>query len=202
MSVAGGPRQGYHHGDLRQALIRASLELVEEQGAAQFSLADACRRAGVSTAAPYRHFSGKQAILETLIEAGFDQLSERFLEVTRNRGGSATAIYAMGQEYVRFAAARPALFRLMFGQDPALKACARVQDSGQRCFGLLIAQVEDYCQTRGRAGEARRISMQLWTYVHGAAALLIDGDYQHVAPGLDLEALVEDGGRRLLERPD
>ena len=67
----------YHHGELREALIGATRELVEERGAENFTLADACRVAGVTTAAPYRHFRGKQEILEEIASRGFDELSNR-----------------------------------------------------------------------------------------------------------------------------
>ena len=67
----------YHHGDLREALIQATTTLVEERGAENFSLADACRCAGVSTAAPYRHFRDKEEILEEIAARGFDTLTER-----------------------------------------------------------------------------------------------------------------------------
>ena len=66
----------YHHGELREALIRATRQLVEERGAENFTLADACRVAGVTTAAPYRHFRGKQEILEEIASRGFDELGK------------------------------------------------------------------------------------------------------------------------------
>jgi len=64
----------YHHGELREALISATRQLVEQRGAENFTLADACRVAGVTTAAPYRHFRGKQEILEEIASRGFDEL--------------------------------------------------------------------------------------------------------------------------------
>ena len=67
-------RAHYHHGELREALIQATRELVEKRGAENFTLADACRVAGVTTAAPYRHFKGKQEILEEIASRGFEEL--------------------------------------------------------------------------------------------------------------------------------
>src|SRR3989337_2659758 len=88
----------YHHGELREALIRATRQLVEERGAENFTLADACRVAGVTTAAPYRHFRGKQEILEEIASRGFDELRAKSKAVVAAKGeGTLDAIIAMGQ---------------------------------------------------------------------------------------------------------
>ena len=75
----------YHHGELREALIGATRQLVEERGAENFTLADACRVAGVTTAAPYRHFRGKQEILEEIASRGFDELRKRSMAAVPRR---------------------------------------------------------------------------------------------------------------------
>src|SRR5262249_12108689 len=107
----------YHHGDLREALIGATRRLVMERGAENFTLADACRAAGVTTAAPYRHFRSKQEILEEIASRGFEELKAKAIAVAAEKGpGTMDAIVAMGQEYVAFAVRETAVFRLMFGQ--------------------------------------------------------------------------------------
>ena len=112
----------YHHGDLREALIAATRQLVMERGAENFTLADACRAAGVTTAAPYRHFRSKQEILEEIASRGFEELRARAMAVVAEKGaGTLEAIVAMGQAYVAFATSETAVFRLMFGQEPSLK---------------------------------------------------------------------------------
>src|SRR5215468_2606025 len=106
-------RARYHHGELREALISATRKLVEERGAENFTLADACRAAGVSTAAPYRHFQGKQQILEEIASRGFEELKRRSMAVIASNGeGTLRGIIAMGQAYVAFAVEETALFRL------------------------------------------------------------------------------------------
>src|SRR5262245_12490165 len=93
----------YHHGDLREALIAATRQLVMERGAENFTLADACRVAGVTTAAPYRHFRSKQEIQEEICSRGFDQLKSEALAVIAEKGpGTLDAIVASGQAYVAF----------------------------------------------------------------------------------------------------
>src|SRR3954468_23232894 len=90
----------YHHGELREALIQATRQLVEERGAENFTLADACRVAGVTTAAPYRHFRGKQEILEEITSRGFDEMRKRAMAVVAEKGeGTLDGIIAMGQGY-------------------------------------------------------------------------------------------------------
>ncbi len=187
----GRRKDRYHHGDLREALIEATRRLVEERGAENFTLADACRAAGVTTAAPYRHFQGKQQILEEIAARGFDALKSRSMAVMQSHGeGSLNGIIAMGQAYVAFAVEETAVFRLMFGQQPALKSAEHVLGTGHACFAYLIDQVAIYCKKSRVRGNAQEIALQLWTFVHGAASLLVDRDYAAVAPELDVEALV------------
>ena len=88
----------YHHGELREALIRATRQLVERRGAENFTLADACRVAGVTTAAPYRHFRGKQEILEEIASRGFEELGNRTTAILAEKGeGTLEGIVAMRQ---------------------------------------------------------------------------------------------------------
>jgi AcrR family transcriptional regulator len=192
----------YHHGDLREALIAATRQLVMERGAENFTLADACRAAGVTTAAPYRHFRSKQQILEEIASRGFEELRTRAMAVVAEKGaGTLAAIVAMGQTYVAFAVGETAVFRLMFGQDPALKKAERVSGTGHACLAHLIEQATLYCQRNRVRGDALEIALRLWTFVHGAASLEIDKDYLAVAPGLDVNRLIADAAPGLLGAP-
>jgi AcrR family transcriptional regulator len=181
----------YHHGELREALISATRRLVEQRGAENFTLADACRVAGVTTAAPYRHFRGKQEILEEITSRGFEELRAKSrLAVAAKGEGTLEAIIAMGQAYVGFAVEQTAVFRLMFGQEPSLKKAQHVLDTGNACFGHVIEQVALYCKRNKVRGDAQEIAIRLWTFVHGAASLLIDRDYEIVAPQVDVDRLI------------
>ena len=192
----------YHHGDLREALIAATRRLVMERGAENFTLADACRVAGVTTAAPYRHFRSKQEILEEIVSRGFEELTRRAMAVIAEKGpGTLGAIIAMGQTYVAFAVSETALFRLMFGQDPALKTAAHVAGTGHACFANLIEQITLYCRKNRVRGDAQEIAMRLWTFVHGAASLMIDKDYLEMAPQLDVNSLIANAAPGLLGAP-
>jgi AcrR family transcriptional regulator len=189
----------YHHGDLREALIAAARRLVMERGAENFTLADACRVAGVTTAAPYRHFRSKQEILAEIASRGFDELRARSMEVVAGKGpGTLAAIVAMGQAYVAFAVNETAVFRLMFGQEPSLKQAEHVAGTGHECFANLIEQIALYCQRNRVRGDALQIALRLWTFVHGAASLQIDNDYCVIAPQLDVNRLIADATPGLL----
>lgn len=192
-------RDRYHHGDLRESLIVATEALVIEKGAEHFTLADACRRAGVSTAAPYKHFRDKQEILEIICQRGFERMRAGMLEGVEAMGaGSLEALQEMGRRYVRFARSEPNVFRLMFGQNADLKQAQMVDEAGTGCFGYLIEQVAIYTQRVGRDADPRTQALRLWTFVHGAACLLIDEDYPKVAPDLDVEALITSSAAQLL----
>ena len=188
---SGQTRARYHHGELREALISATRKLVEERGAENFTLADACRAAGVTTAAPYRHFQGKQEILAEIASRGFDELKSGAMAVIAAKGeGTLEAIIALGQAYVAFAVTETAVFRLMFGQEPSLKKAKHVMGTGHDCFAHLIDQIALYCKRNKVRGDAQEIALKLWTFVHGAASLLIDQDYEAVAPGIDVNQLI------------
>lgn len=192
-------KERYHHGDLREALIAATATLVVERGAENFSLADACRCAGVSTAAPYRHFRDKQEILEEITARGFDTLTQMTIKAVEEHGsGTLEGITALGRTYVAFAVEEQAVFRLMFGQNTSLKAAELVETRGHACFDNVIGEVAKYCEKNGIEGDARGIAVQLWTFVHGAASLIIDKDYEKVAPDVDVEKMMFTATQRLL----
>lgn len=183
----------YHHGDLREALVAASYELVAKQGAENFLLADACRLAGVSTAAPYKHFRDRDEILESVVARAFDELADRSMAAVAAKGaGTLAGIMAMGEAYVQFAIDEQHLFRLMFGQRPDVTHAEHVMDEGRRCFGGVIEQVAHYCAANDVPGDPRAIAIRLWTFVHGASSLLIDEDYSKVAPDLDVMAMIRE----------
>ena len=138
-----------------------------------------------------RHGSGhgaRLAVLCVMVAAGRCAAGE----------GTLAGVIAMGQAYVDFAIEETAVFRLMFGQNTELKKAEEVQATGRACFANVIEQVAIYCARNGCAGNPGFIAVQLWTFVHGAACLKIDGDYEKVAPDLDLQVLIADAAKRLL----
>jgi len=195
-------KAGYHHGGLREALIAAALQLVVEKGAENFSLADACRLAGVSTAAPYRHFRDREELMAEVTARAFDAMSANNMRAVQAHGeGTLEAIVAMGQAYLRFAVTQQSLFRLMFGQDPSLAEDENCVEKGRSCFGNLITQITKYCKANGIEEDANAIAVKMWTFVHGASALLIDGKYALIAPGVEIDEMIGTTVPLLLAQP-
>lgn len=186
-------RKRYHHGDLREALIDATMQLVIDKGAENFSLADACRLAGVSTAAPYKHFKDREEILKAVCTRAFDELAGRAIAAAKAAGETTIeGVIAMHLAYLDMAIEQPALFRLMFGQNPAIKEDEAVLGQGRGCFGSVLAQMEIYCAANALAEPPLAVFMRSWSFIHGVASLRIDGDYEAVMPGFDYRGLVVD----------
>ena len=186
-------KAAYHHGHLREALVTAAHRLIGERGPEGFTLADACRLAGVSTAAPYRHFADRAALVEAVALQGFTQLAERTRAAADSHpAGSVPGIVAMGQAYVAFAAAEPAVFKLMFGRHPDVQHDNTAPVEGKACFRVLAEAVAAWMRLNDiRERDYLEVALPLWTIVHGTAYLLIDNDFAAVAPGTDADALVE-----------
>lgn len=189
----------YHHGELRQALIDAARALINERQGNDFSLSDACRRAGVSTAAPYRHFADKGQIINEVVAQGFIDMANRArAEAEVFPPGAPDRIVAVGRVYLAFAIGEPALFRMMFSQHANPAGDDIATTTGKACFAYVLDEVISYCTLHRVEGDARMIAVQLWTLVHGAASLTIDGDYAKVAPDIDVTRMITSGAERLL----
>src|SRR5260221_454729 len=128
-------RRGYHHGNLREALIRAALDLIAEKGPAGFTFADAARSAGVSSAAPYRHFRDRQALLADVARRGFELFEER-LDRAWNEGrpDPFAAFENVGRAYLAFAREEPAFYSAMFEAGLPLYSDAPIWQAGPPAF--------------------------------------------------------------------
>src|ERR1700719_4327088 len=105
----------YHHGDLRAALVGAAMDLLEEGGEAELSLRAVARRAGVSPAAPYRHYADRESLVSAVAAVGYRELAER-LAAAHPTPSTPEQLASVAVAYVQFALDRPALFRIMFGE--------------------------------------------------------------------------------------
>jgi AcrR family transcriptional regulator len=176
--VSSPTKRAYHHGDLRRDLLDQALALVEEKGPAALTLREAARRAGVTEAAPYRHFRSKDALVAALAAEGFQALFERTERALARAGPSPRArLGALGAAYVRLARDRPAHFHVMFGREIAGSHGFReVRESAQACFAALLREVTA-AQRAGvlRGRDPRPPALALWSALHGLASLLVDG---------------------------
>ncbi|WP_090800859.1 TetR/AcrR family transcriptional regulator [Asanoa ishikariensis] len=163
---------GLHHGDLRNALLGAALELVAERGAQGFTLAETSRRAGVSVAAPYKHFADKDALLAELARTGYERQHDLFQAAMSAESDPADQLAAFAAAYVAFAAENKALFEITFAAGLEKQRYPALAEAGDRVLRLLrgpaaqltpeIAAQDDLIHTIGAAA-------------HGFAAFLAEG---------------------------
>jgi AcrR family transcriptional regulator len=173
------PKQGYHHGDLRNALVGEGLKLLEEAGHSDFTLRDLARRVGVSAAAPYAHFADKSALLAAIATTGFVRLNAALESAVANDADPADQFLHMGSAYVRFGMDHPALYKLMFASEelPAKHGdYPELQSAAETAFGLLTGLLERM-QRQGflRAGDPEADGLSVWAHVHGLTSLIITG---------------------------
>ena len=192
-------KKAYHHGDLRAALIEATRQLVEEKGPDSFSVSEACRRAGVSTAAPYKHFKDKTEMLVATVLEGMERHRDNMLAALEGvPEGSPERITAIGMEYIAFALNEPGIFRLKFGGFTDRIADPRLEEGGQQSFGILLAEVAKCLGEPGTTNEVRRRGFLLWSFVHGLSFILHDKGLAEKGEEFDLHTLLEDVSERML----
>lgn len=186
-------RETYHHGDLHSALIHGAQELLIEEGLESFSLRAVARRAGVSPAAPAYHFGDAAGLLTEVAIRGFDELTRSMAERAA-AGGQAPIerLHALGQAYIRYAFANPALFRLMFRKDK-LRITDALKASAIAAFSLLQAAV---CETAGIdeqliGPDALASMLAAWSMVHGFAHLALEGQFERFATPGTLDAFCD-----------
>ncbi|MCR1161669.1 TetR/AcrR family transcriptional regulator [Paenarthrobacter sp. UW852] len=163
--------KNYHHGDLRAALLAAAIESLE--AGEPFSLRGVARRAGVSPTAPYRHFADREALDSAVAVEGFRDLRaglEAALAVLADPAEPEGVITALGVAYVGFALRRPAVFRLMFGNECDEEDSERVLASEQ-LHGMLNQAIERLFPSANNSN----LSIALWSMAHGLAFLHLDG---------------------------
>ena len=168
-------KAGYHHGNLRAQLITAVRDLVERQGPDGFSVAEAARQAGVSSAAPYKHFKDRPEILREVVSEAMDRLRVAMEAGAANHPhGSLEAISAIGQAYVDFARAEPGVFRLVFGLTEGHEQDLELLDKGQSCFAVVVRATAARLGLEPVDPDVQRRAYMLWSFVHGHSFLTID----------------------------
>ncbi|MEM7731607.1 MAG: TetR/AcrR family transcriptional regulator [Pseudomonadota bacterium] len=192
-------RANYHHGDLRADLVEATRQLVEEKGPDRFSVSDACRAAGVSTAAPYRHFEDRDEMLLAVCAEAMDRFHALMLEAQAGHArGTLEAIIALGRSYIQFATSEPGVFRLCFGIAREHGDNFEMTERGMRNYGILLSQVAAFFGKDAVDEEVMDRAFPLWTMVHGLSFLLIDEKMEALNLNHDVDALIRDNTRRLL----
>ena len=183
-----GKRGGYHHGDLRQAMIDAAEAVLAEKGVGGFTLRECARRAGVSPAAPAHHFGNLVGLLTAIATLGFDDLSlEMESAVAKARASGSDRLAAICEAYLAVALTRPGRFRVAFGRLGLKNNDDELRRAAIRAFGILVRETK---LALGHAVDADVLTrlpssytgdediaeiLFVWSVTHGFSTMLIDG---------------------------
>ena len=186
----------YHHGDLPTALLAAVGEIVEEKGAANVSLREAARRAGVSHSAPAHHFGDKDGLIAAYCHQGFDLMAERMQAALADLDDDAPSpemISVIGRAYVEFAAENPTHFDVMFRSGLEAVDEAAHDDLERAGAMTMLEGLVGQLVASGMIDEqdAQVIAALLWSQVHGLASLWVDGAIAKMFPGMELDRLLD-----------
>jgi AcrR family transcriptional regulator len=197
----GGPRRGYHHGRLKDALLEAARALVAERGPAGFTLAEAAKLVGVTAAAPYRHFADRNELLGELARRGFELFGQRLAGAwDQGRVDPSAALRRLGTAYLAFARQEPGLYTAMFGNARMLDAPAPGRAATNALEILRMAAAAVLAQKGGANVDARRLAFEIWSLSHGVAMLTLSGYLDAEAQeGLSPEDLLSDAATALVE---
>ena len=189
-------RRGYHHGNLREALIRAALGLIAEKGPAGFTFAEAARSAGVSAAAPYRHFRDRDELMADVARQGFSRF-EAMLATAWNDGrpDPVTAFGNIGKAYLAFARTEPAYYSAMFEAGIPLNANPELNAAGDRAFAVVRRACEAISALlpKDKRPPALMMALHIWALSHGIASLFARGDGAQRSLPMTPEDLLEAG---------
>ena len=192
----GPPPRGYHHGNLKETLIRAALDLIASKGPTGFTFAEAARAAGVSPAAPYRHFRDRDELLAQVALRGFAQL-EAALRRAWNDGtpDPLAAFERMGHAYLTFAHAEPAYYAAMFEGGVPLDASSDLREASDRAFAAIRLAAEQLVALvpPPRRPPALMVALHVWALAHGVASLFGRGDAGRRKVPMAPEELLEAG---------
>jgi AcrR family transcriptional regulator len=176
----------YHHGDLRNALIQAGLELLTEGGAASLDLRKVARKAGVSHTAPYHHFPDKQTLIAAINEEGFHRLAQRIQDsLSVVPDDTFEQLQGIARAYVLFAQENPWLMREMFsGLTIEREAFSGLYAASKAVFRLYVEVVKRGQEKRRIIdGDPGELASVLWSLLHGVAMLMIEHQMRPYADG-------------------
>ena len=192
----GGKSRGYHHGNLKEALIRAALELIAQKGPAGFTFAEAARWAGVSPAAPYRHYRDRDELLSDVAKRGFDQFEQVLARAWDDgKPKPSEAFDRLGRAYLHFARTEPAYYSAMFEAGIPPDTSPELREAGERAFNVLRQACD--VLVAGMPAKNRppvlMMALHIWALSHGIASLFGRGDAASRKLPMRPEELLEAG---------
>jgi AcrR family transcriptional regulator len=174
-----GGRRSYHHGDLKEALIRAALDLIGEKGPWAFTFAEAARILGVSPAAPYRHFRDRDALMADVARRGFERFATALARAwDKGRPDPLRAFERLGRAYLDFARAEPAYYSAMFEAGLPTEPYPELQQAADQSFAILRGAAEELVARlpADKRPPALMVALHVWGFAHGIASLFARAD--------------------------
>lgn len=168
--------KSYHHGNLREVLLRSAIQLIAKVGPSGLTLREVARRAGVSHAAPYRHFKDKEDLIAAVATQGFEELNRAMVRSAHQGSDTLDSLKRAGIAYVAFALRRPEHFTVMFDTAAFSKQQPEAVSASEQCFGTLLTLVQR-CVDEAQLpqGDVQEMALVAWSMVHGIAKLAIAG---------------------------
>ena len=172
-------RKGYHHGNLREALVKATIKLIEEKGPTGFTMAEAAKQAGVSAAAPYRHFKGREELIAEIARQGFAIFGDLMQYAQqKNHASALSAFEAVGRAYLAFARKFPGYYIAMFESGINLNRDPEIASVANSAMNGLVSAAEALCQhiPADKRPPANMIANHIWAMSHGVVELFARGE--------------------------
>jgi AcrR family transcriptional regulator len=167
-------KRGYHHGNLRQALVEAALKLIEEKGPTGFTLSEAAKQAGVTPAAVYRHFEGREDLIAEAARQGYEIFGDVMQFAYESGQPSALAAFeATGRAYLAFARKYPGHYIAMFESGISVNRSPDLAAVAKKARGVLEKAAEDLSQNipQDKRPPASMFSAHIWAMSHGVVEL-------------------------------
>ena len=184
----------YHHGDLKSAAIKKTVEIIQKKGEVDFTLREIATSLKVSHTAVYRHFKSKSDLLASIAEEGFTLLVDGFGEAVRDLKAPRQRFQALGRAYIEFALANPAHYRAMFHRELRCEKerRAELEAAGMKAFARLTASLQEGMKAQVyRKDDPAVIARSVWASIHGFSILLIDGQFASVQIKSAVKAAIE-----------
>lgn len=178
-------RRGYHHGNLKQALIDATIKLIEQKGPSGFTMAEAAKQAGVSAAAPYRHFKGRESLIQEVALQGFTLFADLLeFAYTKGNGSAVASLEATGRAYLAFARKNPGHYIAMFESGVSINANPEIAAVANRALGVITRAADELIENlpTDKRPPSTMVSQHIWALSHGIVELFARGEPGAMSP--------------------
>ena len=193
-------KRPYHHGDLRAALMTAALSLIDEHGVQGLALSDAAHLAGVSVAAPYRHFKDKEALLAEIAAEGFTMFRDALARAAQSHpDDKVKRLVEMGVAYVEFALQHRSHFKVMWEAGIAKANYPQIKHSASQAY-LLLQEAANDLHPRAHPSRQQALVRAAWSVVHGYGMLTLEGELPAQGTGQSARSLLRQSLHLLLDQ--